>query len=96
MNERIKELAQQCWDKRLDGVHFDIEMFAELIVRECCQQRLTEEMPPPLSKGQAWSKWWYETRGKHMVAGTAHPMEWAMYDAFNSGWDAAKQNSEKD
>jgi hypothetical protein len=31
-----------------------------------------------------------------MVAGGAHPMEWAMYDAFNSGWDAAKQNSEKD
>ena len=55
-----------------------------------------EELPQPLTKGQAWSKWWYETRGKHMVAGSAHPMEWAMYDAFNSGWDAAKQNSEKD
>jgi hypothetical protein len=37
MNERIKELAEQCWDKRLDGVHFDIEMFAELIVRECAK-----------------------------------------------------------
>jgi len=35
MNERIKELAEQCWDRRLDGVHFDIEMFAELIVEEC-------------------------------------------------------------
>jgi hypothetical protein len=35
MNERIKELAHQCWDKRLDGLHFDIEMFAELIVQEC-------------------------------------------------------------
>jgi hypothetical protein len=62
----------------------------------CCPERLIEEMPPPMSKGQAWQKWWYETRGKHMVAGGAHPMEWAMYDAFNSGWDAAKQNSEKD
>jgi thiamine monophosphate synthase len=39
MNERIKQLAQQCWDKRLDGLHFDQEKFAELIVRECCQQR---------------------------------------------------------
>jgi len=37
MNKIIKELAQQCWDKRLDGVHFDIEMFAELIVRECAK-----------------------------------------------------------
>ena len=62
----------------------------------CCPQRLVQELPPPLTKGQAWQKWWYETRGKHMVAGGAHPMEWAMYDAFNSGWDAAKQNSEKD
>ena len=35
MNERIKELAEQCWDQRLDGRHFDQEMFAELIVKEC-------------------------------------------------------------
>jgi len=35
MNERIKELAEQCWDKRLDGLHFDQEKFAELIVQEC-------------------------------------------------------------
>jgi hypothetical protein len=39
MNERIKELAEQCWDKRLDGLHFDQEKFAELIVRDCCPQR---------------------------------------------------------
>ena len=37
MNKRIKELAEQCWDRRLDGVHFNQEMFAELIVRECAQ-----------------------------------------------------------
>lgn len=35
MNERIRELAEQCWDRRLDGLHFDREQFAELIVREC-------------------------------------------------------------
>ena len=35
MNDRIKELASQCWDRRLDGMHFDQEKFAELIVREC-------------------------------------------------------------
>jgi hypothetical protein len=35
MNERIRELAEQCWDKRLDGLHFDQEKFAELIVQEC-------------------------------------------------------------
>ena len=35
MNERIKKLASQCWDRRLDGMHFDQEKFAELIVEEC-------------------------------------------------------------
>ena len=35
MNDRIKELASQCWDRRLDGMHFDQEKFAELIVEEC-------------------------------------------------------------
>ena len=35
MNERIKELASQCWDLRLDGRHFDQEQFAELIVQQC-------------------------------------------------------------
>ena len=38
MDKRIKELAEQCWDRRLDGVHFDQEKFAELIVRECLEQ----------------------------------------------------------
>jgi hypothetical protein len=39
MNERIKKLAEQCWDSRIDGqLHFDQEMFAELIIKECtCQ-----------------------------------------------------------
>ena len=35
MNERIKKLAEQCWDRRLDGLHFDQEQFAELIIQEC-------------------------------------------------------------
>ena len=35
MNERIKELAKQCWDNRLDGIHFDQEQFAQLIIQEC-------------------------------------------------------------
>jgi len=35
MNDRIRELASQCWDRRLDGMHFDQEKFAELIVEEC-------------------------------------------------------------
>ena len=39
MNKRVKELASQCWDTRIDGrLHFDQEMFAELIVKECVSQ----------------------------------------------------------
>ena len=35
MNIRWREIAEECWDERIDGWHFDQEMFAELIVREC-------------------------------------------------------------
>ena len=39
MNERIKLLANQCWEERPQGqLHFDNEKFAELIVRECIDQ----------------------------------------------------------
>jgi len=46
MNKRIKELAEQCWDRRLDGVHFDQEKFAALVAaheREECA-KLCEEV----------------------------------------------------
>jgi hypothetical protein len=36
MNQRIQQLAEQCWNKRPEGqLHFDNEKFAELIVKEC-------------------------------------------------------------
>ena len=41
MNERLKELEQQCWSHRVDGVlvdghlHFDTKKFAQLIIDEC-------------------------------------------------------------
>ena len=38
MNERIRHLAEQCWDRRLGGLHFDQEMFAELIIEECARR----------------------------------------------------------
>ncbi len=35
MNERIQELAKQCWDTRPEGqLHFDNEKFAEMVVEE--------------------------------------------------------------
>ena len=40
MNDRWSELAEECWDERIDGYHFDQEMFAELIVRKCMEVSL--------------------------------------------------------
>jgi hypothetical protein len=37
MNGRWKQLADQCFDQRLDGPRFDKEQFAESIVRECME-----------------------------------------------------------
>ena len=37
MNIRWREIAVKCWDNRTDGLHFDQEMFAELIIRECIE-----------------------------------------------------------
>jgi len=46
MNERIKELAAQCWDRKLDGIHFNQEKFAELVVRECIDKIETYDLTP--------------------------------------------------
>lgn len=41
MNALLKQLEQQCWSHRIDGIlvdghlHFDINKFAHLIVEEC-------------------------------------------------------------
>ena len=38
MNERIKELENQCWEERAYGSSwFNAEKFAELIVKECAR-----------------------------------------------------------
>jgi hypothetical protein len=38
MNDRWSELAEECWDMRVNEWHFDQEMFAELIIKECIKQ----------------------------------------------------------
>ena len=43
MNQRVDDLAKQCWSHYIDGtlidghLHFDHRKFAELIVRECAE-----------------------------------------------------------
>jgi hypothetical protein len=53
MNERIKELASQCWNLRIGGQQFDQEQFAELIVREC-GVALSPMLRDMVSRGQAF------------------------------------------
>ena len=47
MNERIQEIAKQCWDQRIDGqLHFDAEQFAVMIIghaTECVRDVLRDE-----------------------------------------------------
>ena len=43
MNERIRELAEQCVGDRPYNNSFDYEKFAELIVRECASQCLSDD-----------------------------------------------------
>jgi hypothetical protein len=42
MNERIRELAEQCVGDRPYNNSFDYEKFAELIIRECA--KLADEL----------------------------------------------------
>jgi hypothetical protein len=45
MNERIRELAEQCWEERKYGpAWFNQEKFAQLIVMECINQALEEKV----------------------------------------------------
>ena len=46
MNERIKELAEQCWEERKYGpAWFNQEKFAELIIEECLEQVKDQYLP---------------------------------------------------
>ena len=50
MNERIKELAEQCYEYKAEmlDIWFNKEKFAELIVREClgcCEQVISDLVP---------------------------------------------------
>jgi hypothetical protein len=37
MNYRWHEIAAYCWDRRSDGLHFDQEKYAEMIIRKCIE-----------------------------------------------------------
>ena len=51
MNERIRKLAEQCWDERPEGqLHFDNEKFAELVIQECAKIA-DEERPNSIGCG---------------------------------------------
>ena len=53
MNDRWSELAEKCWDMRVNEWHFDQEMFAELIIKEC-GVALSPMLRDMVSRGQAF------------------------------------------
>ncbi|NBR62341.1 hypothetical protein EB118_25980 [bacterium] len=55
MNERIRELAEQCVGSRPYNT-FDYEKFAELIVRECVQT-LLDNTPEQFTNEEAEEDW---------------------------------------
>jgi len=61
MHHKFKELAEQCWDQRLDGrLYFDQEQFAQLIVRECINKIETHRIPVGNSAaGEMACEWTY-------------------------------------
>ena len=59
MNERIKELAEQCGFKSNPDIYdrnqsFDIEKFAELIIRECAAEADKQTI---YCRGIPWGRW---------------------------------------
>ena len=61
MNRRIEELAEQCGFKPQPSIYdrnqsFDIEKFAELIVRECLDQLFVSDWDEDYDKGIYWSR----------------------------------------
>jgi len=52
MNTRWREIAEECWDERTDGLHFDQEMFAKLLIDECLNQCYNRGMNDELYEGQ--------------------------------------------
>ena len=54
MNQRIRELAEQCETKEIGYYFFDREKFAELIVRECVKvmydNAIERKVPPDINQ----------------------------------------------
>ena len=54
MNTRWREIAVTCWEQRTDGLHFDQEKFAKLIVKECADY-VRETYDHEAAESIAWS-----------------------------------------
>lgn len=63
MNTRWSELAEECWDMRVNEWHFDQEMFAELIIKECADLYTHDDVMAPVGQsayGEAYQDGWIE------------------------------------
>jgi len=63
MNIRWREIAVTCWDERMDGLHFDQEKFAKLIIQECADLYIHDDVTAPVGQsawGEAYQDGWIE------------------------------------
>ena len=74
MNEKIRELAKQCWSNPIHMIgDFDQEKFAELIIQECIKR--IEGTSAPLienmnsAQNYGYAQWWegYDERGADSI-----------------------------
>ena len=62
MNNRWREIAVTCWEERTDGLHFDQEKFAELLIEECLTECYFNGMSTEMYEGQLQAAGYIEDR----------------------------------
>lgn len=49
-----------------------------------------------MTKSELWREWWIKKHGQNMPMGAYHPMEGAIYDAWDAGYEAGLTQCEKE
>lgn len=49
-----------------------------------------------MTKSELWREWWITKHGHNMPMGAYHPMEGAIYDAWDAGYEAGITQCEKE
>lgn len=98
MNERIREFEKQCWSHYIDGVlvdghlHFDVNKFAQLIVKECAQCCLDDGLPDKSPMHQASISYANNIK-RHFGISNLQQFSDSVKQAFKDGADLSNQDT---